>query len=322
MNRPYKKNKNMKKLLLSLSASFVLANGFAQTNCADLFISEIDEGSYNNKALEVYNPTSSPISLSNYRLVRYSNGNAAFDPIYATVLSGTVAPYGTYVFVLDKRIPGATGQDTIVFDALRALADTFLCPDYTTNPMLYFNGNDAMTLDKFNGTGYDQIDIFGKIGEDPGAAWTDAPPGYTAADGGAYWTKDHSLIRKASIEHGVTLNPSVFNATIEWDSLSMNDWSHLRAHTCACFTGISENQVPQVSVFPNPVSNGKVTIQANANIIHVEIYNVLGELVGTVNNGKMERTMNLSISGLKPGAYMIRAYYADSSIGSGKILVE
>ena len=61
----------MKKLLLSVFslASFITANA----QCSDLFISEYSEGSNNNKAIEIYNPTQSAIALNNnYRLIRYS----------------------------------------------------------------------------------------------------------------------------------------------------------------------------------------------------------------------------------------------------------
>ena len=55
-----------------------------------------------------------------------------------------------------------------------------LAPSYPSP--LYFNGNDAITLPK-NGT---IIDIIGKIGENPGDAWTDdASAGFTETNGGA-----------------------------------------------------------------------------------------------------------------------------------------
>ena len=70
---------------------------------------------------------------------------------------------------------------------------------------LYMNGNDAMTLSK-NGS---IIDIIGKIGEDPGDAWTDdATAGFTDANSGAWWTKNHTLVRKASVKSGVTTTHS------------------------------------------------------------------------------------------------------------------
>lgn len=65
------------------------------TDCSDLFISEYVEGSGNNKLLEIYNPTASPVSLANYRIRVYSNGSSS--PTTTTVLFETIAAYGTYI---------------------------------------------------------------------------------------------------------------------------------------------------------------------------------------------------------------------------------
>ncbi|MBL7889336.1 MAG: hypothetical protein JNL24_07280, partial [Bacteroidia bacterium] len=53
----------MKKLLLSVFAfaSAIIANA----QCTDLIISEYVEGTSNNKALEIFNPTPNAISLNN-----------------------------------------------------------------------------------------------------------------------------------------------------------------------------------------------------------------------------------------------------------------
>ena len=52
------------------------------------------------------------------------------------------------------------------------------------------------------------VDIFGKVGEDPGMAWTDdVSAGYTDANGGTWWSKRQTLIRKSTVMQGVTQNP-------------------------------------------------------------------------------------------------------------------
>ncbi|TAE50313.1 MAG: lamin tail domain-containing protein, partial [Bacteroidetes bacterium] len=53
--------------LLSFSGA---VQGFSQ--CTDLFFSEYLEGSSNNKAVEVYNPTASPVNLAGYKIYRYN----------------------------------------------------------------------------------------------------------------------------------------------------------------------------------------------------------------------------------------------------------
>ena len=44
------------------------------------------------------------------------------------------------------------------------------------------------------------IDLFEK-GEDPGDAWTDdVTAGFTDANGGTFWTRDQTLVRKATVK--------------------------------------------------------------------------------------------------------------------------
>ncbi|MDY0281254.1 MAG: lamin tail domain-containing protein, partial [Salinivirgaceae bacterium] len=119
----------MKQILLSMLAVAFVGTIFAQ-DCSDLFFSEYVEGSGNNKALEIYNPTNAAISLGDYQMSRYSNGDVV--PNYVTFPAGSVVPaHGTFVAVIDKRDPNAVGQDTIVHPDLLEAADVFLCPVYT-----------------------------------------------------------------------------------------------------------------------------------------------------------------------------------------------
>lgn len=59
------------KKALSISFFAILTLAIYAQPCSDLFISEYVEGSYNNKAIEIYNPTNQPVNLSDYQLVRY-----------------------------------------------------------------------------------------------------------------------------------------------------------------------------------------------------------------------------------------------------------
>src|SRR4051812_45732118 len=104
----------MKKFLLTIFAlsGYLLANA----QCSELFISQYVEGTGNNKAIELYNPTNNPISLNNnYRLTRFSNGSSESvgnATTQAQVNLGThvIPPHHTWVIVLDQRTPGGTGQ--------------------------------------------------------------------------------------------------------------------------------------------------------------------------------------------------------------------
>ena len=58
--------------------------------CSDLFISEYVEGPGNNNAIEIYNPTSFDIDLSDYTINRYGNGSSSDPEVWQ--LSGIITP--------------------------------------------------------------------------------------------------------------------------------------------------------------------------------------------------------------------------------------
>ena len=180
----------MKNLFL---ISFITLSSCVWAQCTDLFFSEYVEGTHNNKVLEIFNPTNDSIDLSNYRIIRYSNGatNSNEDINYVQPLSGFIYSKETFIAALDRREPAGTGVDTILFqellDQIALSNDDFYSPDYRNNTpgasCLSFNGDDAITLEKTsNGSTYELVDIFGLIGERPqtstggtGAGWTDEP---------------------------------------------------------------------------------------------------------------------------------------------------
>jgi hypothetical protein len=245
----------MKNKLLFLFLT-VSVFSFAQ-NCSELFISEYVEGWANNKAIEIYNPTDTAINLSDYFISRFANGSTQTTVANAVQLSGIVQAHDVYVAVLDKRNPLGTGQEAPIWDSLEVKADGFYCPVFQTNNAFYWNGNDAVVLAKGLATdpmNAQVVDIFGKIGEDPGIGWsTDFP--YTGA--GVIVTADHSMLRKASILKGETNSTiSFFNPLAEYDSippvivrLDLNgdtifgisgnpildgNWNSLGFHNCLC----------------------------------------------------------------------------------------
>lgn len=303
----------MKKFLLAIVA--LSAVSFAHAQCTDLFFSEYVEGSSHSKALEVYNPTSSPVALSNYRLIRFSNGSSL--PVDSIDLVGTLPAHSVWVIVNGQAVPDGNGA--FCDPVLLAMGDQVGPANYVAGTaVMYMNGDDALALVKIAPHTY--LDIFGKIGEDPGTAWTDVFP-YTSAQG-TWWTNDHTLIRKSTVQTGVTTNPTAFNVTAEWDSLPENTWTNLGMHTCLCGnTGILDGTTnASFSVYPNP-SNGTFTIMAASAINTIEIYNVLGERVyaeatATVNNKQV------NLSGQPSGIYLVNVLLANGKRSVSRISVQ
>ena len=106
------KNHTMKNFSFLILTSLIVFSIQAQ-DCKDIFISEYVEGTWNNKAIELYNPTNQNIDLSRYYLSRYSNGGTTPS---TTQLGGIIEPFSTYVIVIDKRDPGGSGQNVPVWN--------------------------------------------------------------------------------------------------------------------------------------------------------------------------------------------------------------
>ncbi len=329
----------MKKLLLLIASVFFSVAIFSQ-ECSDIFISEYVEGSGNNKAIELYNPTNGPINLGDYKLVRYSNGGTT---PYGVDLGGTIQPKSTYVVVLDKRDPGGTGYEEPVDSLLQLKADTFLCPIYEVNRMMYFNGNDAVSLERISNG--DVVDLFGFVGppmtsDDNGwGSLNDTTISYNSGgDSTSYtianyivgplfwlsWTKDNTLIRKPDVGEGVHENPVPYFVVFEqWDSIPKNTFDSLGFHNCNCSSfGISEDYVrSNVSIYPNPVVNGEFTIEADESIDEVKVIDISGRLIEFKQLEGQSGSIKVSIIDKLNGFYFVTVRLSSGQITTKKLLL-
>lgn len=196
--------------------------------CApDLIISEYVEGSGNNKYIEIANYTGSAVNMGNYRLRLFSNG--------ATTATSDILLTGTL-----------NNQATIVY---RNSAATVYTGTTTTNGAVNFNGDDAIGLYKVSTASY--VDIFGRIGEDPGTAWIN----------GSNTTLDRTLVRNSSVTSGITVNPVSGFPTLatEWTQFNQDVVSNLGNHNMACNLCASPS-IAATNVSVNAGSETSITV--------------------------------------------------------------
>jgi len=164
----------------------------------ELFISEYIEGSSNNKAVEIYNPTDAAVDLSGYAVRMYFNGNTTVGLTVA--LSGTVAAGDVFV------VAQASSSATIL-----AQADL-------TNGSGWYNGDDAVTLIRGDAV----IDSVGQIGVDPGTQWGSDPTS----------TADNTLRRLPGVCAGDTNATDAFDPAPQWAGFASDTFDGLGAHSC------------------------------------------------------------------------------------------
>ncbi|MEN9833647.1 MAG: hypothetical protein RL753_801, partial [Bacteroidota bacterium] len=169
--------------------------------CSELYFSEYLEGSSNNKALEIYNPTNAAINLSTYSVKAYNNGGLTISNSLQ-LPNKTIAAHDVYVIANSQAVAAILGVSD------------------TTSTVTFFNGDDAVVL--FKGT--DTLDIIGKVGNDPGTNWT--------VGSGA--TSEFTLVRKMPVNKGQ--RRWTVGAT-EWNIYPQNTATYLGSHSSNCASG-------------------------------------------------------------------------------------
>jgi predicted extracellular nuclease/sulfur carrier protein ThiS len=224
---------------------------------ADLFFSEYIEGTSNNKALEIYNPTGQTVDLSLYVVKSANNGNGwgntadGPDTRYVLPLTGTLAP-GEVLVIANAQ----ASQD--VLDE----ADITLTYNSTVNGcdgcnVLAFNGDDAVGL--FNNDVL--IDVIGVPDVDPGTNWPVAGTGATS---------EFTLVRKSTVITGNTdwLASAGTNADdSEWIVFPQNTFEYLGWHLAGL------NDEAEILAFAVENQMGETLIDSEAATITIEVLN-------------------------------------------------
>ncbi len=246
------------------------------TPCSELFFSKYVEGSSNNKYLEIYNPTNSDVDLSNYSIVKYSNGSATASSPFN--LSGTLT--SNDVLIIERNI-----------EVLGVNADIS-----TNNTITIFNGNDVIALQKL-GT---NIDIIGKIGENPGTSWSN----------NGVSTKDMTLIRKVTIQKGDNDGSDAFLPDAEWIALPQNQVDYF---------GFHDSQCSGTSCTSTTVWNGFSWSNGNPNLTSIAIFDGDFILDTTDINSCETYISSTATLTIKPTHFL---NVSEDIINTGTVLVE
>ncbi|MDC0652369.1 endonuclease [Flavobacteriaceae bacterium] len=242
----------------------------------ELLISEYVEGSSNNKAIEIANLITSPVELDGYNLRRDSNGGGEWSERFD--LTGTIN-VGDVIVIIN-----ANANSQILLDQ----ADIVVVNNQSTNygEPLNFNGNDPIGLFKDDVL----IDIVGEFG-----------------GGSSNFAKDKTLRRKSTV-----VEPNInFDLNNEWEIFPMDTFDDIGGTHLTL--SIEENQWKQLSVYPNPTSDGFLNIKFSQDV-KVEVFSIFGKKLIHTNINQSDSI--LDISTLSNGVYVIKVSHKGLSIST------
>jgi hypothetical protein len=159
---------------------------------------------------------------------------------------------------------------------------------------------------------------------------------------GVLLTKDHSLLRKATVLKGQTSNPSFFDPLLEWDSIPPvivrldangdtlfgtsgnpildGNWSSLGSHECDC-NSIGLNTAPKASpsVYPNP-SNGLVFVKTQNDIRKIQVISALGQQIKELNVSSAQQIVEIDLGNYN-GVYFLRLTTTSGEQSLHKVII-
>ena len=185
-------------------------NGSSCAEVADIFYSEWAEGSSNNKYLEIYNASEETVDLGAYAM-----GTVGNDPDVP----------GSYEY-WNPFTEGASVAPGDVWVVCHPSADEIILAECDQEFTYLSNGDDGNCLVFGTEDNYTILDCIGDWEADPGSGWDVA--GVSAA------TKDHTIVRKTSVEIGAGYSWVDSAGTNEedsqWKVYDQNNWDNLGVH--------------------------------------------------------------------------------------------
>ncbi|AEA42790.1 T9SS type A sorting domain-containing protein [Fluviicola taffensis] len=167
--------------------------------CSELYFSQYIHGYANDKALEIYNPTSHPINLTGYSIRHFNTGGTTYGTINLT----GVLP----------------SNSVFVVSTINSSAAILAQADMTTN-VLNLDGNTAMGLFKENVL----IDIIGQLNSTPIEGWGVAPNS----------TFLQNLVRKSTETTGYINTSGPYITADHFTGYPPNSTTNLGTHTSDC----------------------------------------------------------------------------------------
>ena len=263
---------------------------------APLIFSEYIEGSSNNKALEIFNPTDAAVDLVNYRIAGTHNGsdwkNYHEFPADASIEAGD-----NWVIITDQV------RDDLF---LASAADEVLA--YSSDSPVHFNGNDARAIVYINpGVDTTFLDLIGVAGEDK--KWDVA--GISEA------TAEHTLIRKNEIVAGNidwTASAGTDSTDSEWIVFEQNFFDSLQVRNYVKVASITLSGEGDLTV----ITDDKGNLQILAEVLPVDVTDTL--IAWSVSDKTISAiTQDGLVSAINDGVVTITATALDGSGVAGTI---
>lgn len=191
-----------------------------------LFFSEYAEGSSNNKYIEIFNPTENTVSLDDYAMALVVNEPeviGVYDSWHYFDAGSNIEPNGVFIVAHPSSEVPILEQADMTTTHL-SNGDDGIALVYGIQPSTNSSPEDG---------GYVIIDRIGDWNGDPGSGWSVA--------GINNGTKDHTLVRKCSINQGnnnwnISAGSTAENS--EWTVLNSDNWENIGTHEYPCFVEI------------------------------------------------------------------------------------
>lgn len=90
----------------------------------------------------------------------------------------------------------------------------------------------------------------------------------------------------------------------------------------AVFMQVPEDPEMKIEVFPNPMTEGVLTLKTEAQMRSVQILNITGKIVFNQEYQPGTYSAVLELSKLEKGIYLIRINFSDKNIHTEKLMVK